>query len=547
MNTVFATIKRHRWCSVTLLAAAVVMLALSLLTTLKGDDMLYGTVIGVPGHKPVSGLADLWQSWSNFYAIENGRLANYIAIALLALSSHATFSALNALALVLLLAGIVRATAATPRVATLAAMLLCVLTLVPYPGETMLWLDGSLNYLWTATATLWLWIWACGTARKPAIALLAAAVAAGAMNEATTIPVAMGAVATLLARRQRPTRAQATAIAGYCAGVLIIVCSPGAWARLANDGLNTGGASAGATLIAHGKVVAKLTCTLVLPLLAWIILAAQGRKSLRNPLLWIMAGHLLLLFALGDGRKLRLYFPYSVTAMMVLVQAAAPLLERRARAARWLGAALAALCVALAGVALQRVHTYWGQFTAIEAQIAAAPANCVLPAQHLKTGRWVAPNHFDSASHPEYNSLLRDYYGKQEIAFVRPALLERWHKGDLARQGTAMQLHSSHPAILTGTVTTFAGEEFALLPIGQRHIARVNSGATYALSPDNRLNSSGFNPAYGYITTPVSSQPFFALLQGTQHYLVLPAIDPDVQSVTIPTTAGPVTLTRPQG
>ena len=135
--------------------AGMVFYMFNVLTTLKGDDMLYSYIIGTD-YVPIRSLAGWLKSLPGLYVQENGRMANILTQLFAGVLGKPVFDVLNALMLVLLLHLVVVHVAGKARpVAVVAITMLMIFAVIPYPGETLLWMCGSLNYLWAATFTLY--------------------------------------------------------------------------------------------------------------------------------------------------------------------------------------------------------------------------------------------------------------------------------------------------------------------------------------------------------------------------------------------------------
>ena len=301
--------------------AGMVFYMFNVLTTLKGDDMLYSYIIGTD-YVPIRSLAGWLKSLPGLYVQENGRMANILTQLFAGVLGKPVFDVLNALMLVLLLHLVVVHVAGKARpVAVVAITMLMIFAVIPYPGETLLWMCGSLNYLWATTFTLyWLhWLHSRRNSRLMAwqqVALFLASWVAGQMNEAVTVPVALGLCMWLVATRKRPDVVLLTAMAGYSLGVLFIVCSPGAWARVRSGDVNLAGSAAwllGRRLLVVGykAVIYVFPATAVL-LMTWEWKHHGWRKLAADLWPWIMLGCVLLLYALGDSKKPRLYFFFTL-------------------------------------------------------------------------------------------------------------------------------------------------------------------------------------------------------------------------------------------
>ena len=128
--------------------------AMNVLTTLKGDDVQFVNLIDEQGHA-VKTLGEFLRFAMANYAIANGRLADITAQAMCVFGTKGLFNVLNTLvtvATILLLTHLARAR--RQRIVCTVLIALAMLWLWPFPGETMLWLAGACNYLWSSAANL---------------------------------------------------------------------------------------------------------------------------------------------------------------------------------------------------------------------------------------------------------------------------------------------------------------------------------------------------------------------------------------------------------
>ena len=219
----------------TLLAVAcAVFYWMNVLTPFKEDDMLHSLVSGDLTH--INSLGDLFHSYWNKYFILNGRTSDMVAEVFCAFLGKPLFNVCNTL----VFAAMVHLVSllATGRRSILSQTLLyaCIGVCYPVPGETMLWLAGSCNYLWTVTASLALVYFllhhqSAKIGWLKGMLLFLASIVAGGGNEATSFAFLAAFVLYYLLNRERFDRAVLIVLAGYFLGVLLIMGSPAAWRR----------------------------------------------------------------------------------------------------------------------------------------------------------------------------------------------------------------------------------------------------------------------------------------------------------------------------
>ena len=203
-----------------------VFLVMNWLTPFKEDDMLHSLVIGEMTH--IQTFGDLLRSWWNKLFVLNGRSSDMLAGLFCGLLGKPVFNVCNAVVFGLL--AHVLSLLSTGRRSLLAQSLFycCLATCYPVPGETLLWLAGSFNYLWTITASLWLLYYLLHhTDGRPgwlkSLLLVLGSMLAGAGNEATSFGFLAAWCLYYLLNRDRYDRAVGVVLLGYALGVLLIM------------------------------------------------------------------------------------------------------------------------------------------------------------------------------------------------------------------------------------------------------------------------------------------------------------------------------------
>ena len=184
----YLTTANSKWHDVAywglLVLACVVMWVLNVLTPFKEDDMAFALIGRGSWH-------DIWLSQVDHFMTANGRFADVVATLFCAFLGKGAFNVCNA-AMFGLMAHLVTVLAARRRsLMVLSLFLAMVACCYPVPGQTMLWLAGSCNYLWAITATLLLVYYLQRDHQGPlgwgrGALLLAGAFIAGNFNEATS-------------------------------------------------------------------------------------------------------------------------------------------------------------------------------------------------------------------------------------------------------------------------------------------------------------------------------------------------------------------------
>ena len=238
-------ISDRRWHDVAywglMLVACAVFYWMNVLTPFKEDDMLHSMVIG--DLTPINSLADLLHGYRNKLLMTNGRTSDMVAELFCGLLGKPLFNVCNTLVFGLMIHFISMLATRHRSLLAQAMLYACIGTCYPVPGETMLWIAGSCNYLWSITGSLLVVYYLLhhsdthpGWGKS---LLLLGAMMAGAGNEATSFGLLAGLVLYYACHRSKIDRTVVVALTGYLLGVLLIMASPAAWERAASSGIIT--------------------------------------------------------------------------------------------------------------------------------------------------------------------------------------------------------------------------------------------------------------------------------------------------------------------
>ena len=454
-----------------LLVACVVFYWMNVLTPFKEDDMLHSMVIGDLTH--VRSLGDLLHSYWNKYFITNGRTSDMVAELFCGLLGKPLFNVLNAL-MFGLLAHVV-SLLATGRRSLLAQTMLyaCIGTCYPVPGETMLWLAGSCNYLWSITATLWLLYYMLHHSGQRLswwrqVLLVIWAVLAGAGNEAMSFGFFGAMVLYFVFNRRQLDRVVLLAMTGYLLGLLLIVMSPAAWER-ASDGGIVVDMPLKELMLSRCHIIGEKMLRFVVPIVAFAVgiaaLPWKGFKAFKAsvwPYLLIMLT--LVLFALGLIPE-RPYAPLVTVSLIIAVIAADVVLERW----QWLRVAVVAACLAVSAYSFARgvmvLRDYKVHDERVVNEIRSAPAQAILrecPYKGYSRFLYPLPMKSDWFFPNEYT--WRAYFDKENVQFVSDSVYERFHGGRLLDGAVEMPFTSDRPAIV-GKPVAFPDQDYMIVPL----------------------------------------------------------------------------------
>ena len=467
--------ENRRWHDVAywglLLVACVMFFWMNVLTPFKEDDMLHSLVIGDLTH--VNSIGDLLHSYRNKFFITNGRTSDMVAELFCGLLGKPLFNVCNALMFGLL--AYVVSLLATGRRSLLAQAILyaCIGTCYPVPGETMLWLAGSCNYLWSITGSLWVLYFLLHHRQATlgwgkGLLLFFGAMLAGAGNEAISFGLFGGLFLYFAFNRHKIDRMVVVGMAGYLLGVLLIMSSPAAWER-ASDGGIVVNLPLMELLFSRCFIVGEKMLRFVVPIVAFavliVLLFRKGFKAFKSsvwPYLLVMLTLILLALGLNPER------PYAglVTVSIIITIMAVDILLRRWPPLR----ALAVLaCLAVAGWTFSRGVVVLGEYKAHEQRvidgIRSAPAQAILHESPF-TGHspflYTLPMQSDNYFTNEY--IWRAFFDKENVQFVSDSVYARFHDGRLTDGAVEMPFTSDRPDV-AGRVVAFPDQDYMLLTL----------------------------------------------------------------------------------
>ena len=542
----FSVSWQSRWHGVAycglLVVAFAVMLMMSALTTFKEDDLAFSLVEGV--WRPVRSLGDVLQSHLTHYLGTNGRLADLVPELFAGLLGKPLFNVCNALMFVVM-AHLVSLLATGRRsLLALTAFLAIVGTCFPVPGETMLWMSGSANYMWAITMTLAV-AWclqrhngqALGWGRAAALFFLA--FVAGGFNEATSLGFLGGCVLYYLCNRDALDRRAVVVLAGYALGIMLIVASPGAWHRVSTDlAVNLSPAD---LLASRWHIFSEKMWRFYLPVVALLVgiallLMRRGRAVRQSLWTYVFLCMALVMFALGLHHE-RAYAPLATVAMIILITAADALLSQR-----WLRLRQAAVVVALGlsvftfARGLKVVNDYKAYNEQTEADIKAAPRQAVLLQRQFDGySRFIKLMNYMSTNYFAHELIYCAYYGKDNVQFVCDSVYRRFHEDRLLDGAEVWPVTTSAPDV-TGDVLRIPGQDYMAVTLLLDTIPHTPQTSRYLFSDSDvslseqerqRRREEG-------LVTDYSPMGFYPLEYRGRRYLILPVPDSTITSIEIP-------------
>ena len=520
---------------VVLLAACVVMYVMNTLTPFKEDDMAYSVI-------PSGSLREFCSSLVDHFMTTNGRFADVVANLFCAVLGKPVFNVCNALVFGLMAHLVALLSAGRRSLMALTLFLAVVGVCYPVPGETMLWVAGSCNYLWAVTASLALIYYLLNHKDGPlgwgrAALLLLGAFVAGNFNEATSFGVFAGLFLYYAFNRRKVDRRVVIAMVGYLLGVAMIVASPGAWSRMAEG---SGEAHSGfmGLLSSHWYIFNEKMWRFYTPLTACaaglVVLLSKGFGMVRRSM-WTYLFVCLVLFMFAMGFRVineRAYAALVTVGFIITARTACWLLSR------WPWARMAVAAGALAMSAYATVHAY-GPVKAYKAfedgvvsDIVKAPREAVLLERRFDGySRFVFPLRFVSSETFMRENVYCAYYDKDNVQFVSDSVYARYHQGRLLDGAVEAPVKTDRPDIVN-TMLTIPDQEYMVITLNVDTMPFTSQQASYVVSALSQEEME-FRNNYGLFTdhTP---QGFYPLRYQDRLLLIFPSVSDSVEHIEFP-------------
>ena len=529
-----------------LLLAAVAFMVMNVLTTFKEDDLAFSLVEG--SWEPVRSLLDVVRSHAHQFMDANGRTANLVAAVFCGLLGKTVFNVCNTLVFCLMAHLLSLLVTGRRSLLVLALFLAVVGTCYPVPGETMLWLDGSCNYMWAITLSLLLtWYLLREHGRElgwgRGVLLLLAAAVAGSFNEATSFGFFLGWCLYYAFNRLRFNRRALVVLAGYLLGIAVIVASPGAWARAASGDIviNMG---LGELMSSRWYIFSEKMWRFYLPTVAALagiaVMAWKGAGTARRCVwTYVFFALAMVMFALGVVHE-RAYAPLVTVAFIIIAMIAHAVLGKWP----WARGGAIAVCLALAAFTAIRGIGVLSAYKAYDdqtvAEIRQAPDQAILLQRQFDGySRFVKPLNYISTEFFGHEVVYCAYYGKDNVQFVSDSVYSRYHSGRLLDGASSLPMTSDHEA-LADSVWTFDGQDYMAILLHVDTIPHTPQTARYYMSQP----SSDMTPAerqrranYGLVID-YNPKGFYPLMYQGRCLLIAPLPDSSTSRLVFPLEYG---------
>lgn len=520
---------------VVLLAACVVMYVMNTLTPLKEDDMAYSLI-------PSGSLREFCSSLLDHFLTTNGRFADVVANLFCAILGKPLFNVCNALVFGLMAHLVTLLSAGRRSVMALTLFLAMVGVCFPVPGETMLWVAGSCNYLWAVTASLALIYYllhhgegSLGWGR--AIVLLLAAFVAGSFNEATSFGVFAGLVLYYAFNRSRVDRRVVIAMVGYLLGVIMILASPGAWSRMAQE---SGEANMGiiGLVSSHWFIFNEKMWRFYTPLTACVaglvVLFWKGFGMVRRSM-WTYLFVSMALFMFVMGFRVineRAYAALATIGFIITARAVCWLMSRWPWARMVVAAGALALSAYATDHVIRPVKAYKSFEEGVVSDIVNAPREAILRERRFDGySRFVFPLRFVSSEKFMREDVYRAYYDKDNVQFVSDSVYDRYHSGRLLDGAVEVPVTTDRPDIVS-TLLQIPGQKYSVVALNVDSMPFTSQQASYVV---NALSQEEMEFRHNYgLFTDRTPHGFYPMRYQDRLLLIFPSISDSVERIEFP-------------
>lgn len=538
---------------VVLLAACGVFLVMNVLTPYKEDDMGFTLIDGV--WAPVRSLADAARSYCNHFANTNGRLADLVPTLFAGVLGKGAFNVCNTLVFGLF-AHLMSLLVTRRRSITVVALLLAVVgTCFPVPGETMLWMAGSANYMWAITLSLLLVYCLQRRQGQPlgwgeGVLFAVGALVAGGFNEATSFGFFDGLCLYYVFNRRLFDRRAAVALLGYLVGLLMIMASPAAWDRAAGGDIALN-LTFGELLHSRGYILLEKAWRFYLPVAALAVgvialILRRGGEVRRCVWTYVFLCLSLVLFALGILYE-RVYAPWVAVSFLIVALG----LELPMSRWPWLRSALAVVALGLAVFTFARGVKVLKEYKAFDdqavAEVVAAPDQAVLQQRQFPGySRFIKPVNYMSSNFFAHEIIYRNYYGKTNVQFVDDSVFTRFHEGRLLDGAMRLNAVPDRPDIL-GDAYVFPDQDYMAVELRTDTLPATFQTARYQAASDSvpaSFEEKQRRQRYG-INLDYVPQGFYPLEYQGRRYLISRCPDSTIRRMIFPLdiTSAPVEAT----
>lgn len=393
-----------------------------------------------PTCQRISSFTDILISQWNHYQFVNGRFPTHVFVQLFAgLWGKGIFNICNTFVFILFCVYFSRLVVNKISVLFLWIPFILLFFDLPFPGQTIFWMAGAVNYLWaTAFSLVVLVQFICVPSRSgmyPIILWSLFAFLVGWMNESVSIPIAGGLFLYGVFNHKRLSLRQKMILMAYCVGCALIVFSPGTTARLEHsDEIQVTNSIVSFFFTRTWNLFLFYLrhpisfITLLMILYALVSKKDSLRSFYKQESLYIFLLLFSILFLWGVNMPdERIFFFYEVLSWIILLR------FLQYTSIRWQGRKMYIvyglfICLSVLGIsrAFKSIKTYHVYNEVVIAQIKQASSEAILPSVPYPGKEdafvYVTPLSDDPTNY--HNRVKSFYYGKKFIVALPPKIYE---------------------------------------------------------------------------------------------------------------------------
>lgn len=427
---------KNKYYFLLLLGIGYVFYILNVYTPFSHDDYAYcfyydtDSYVVRPTNIRVTNVLQMFDSMWNHYMCVNGRFVSHLLLqCFCAFLGKGVFNVCNTLVFVLFLHTIVLLSGHKYSVLMLLLSFLFSLCLLPYPGQTMLWMTGSLNYLWPTTFTIIYIYWLSNYKYKKTsfvkhIVLFGICFVVGWMNESVSVPVTMGLFIYFIFNKCNFKGLVISSFVGYALGACLIVFSPGTLSRLSSGEVDIQMDVVQFTFLHVYNVLYEYIHN-ILPIIAFIVSFIVFKVKYRNRcsvivhnmyalLLIFFTVFLVVLGMLGE----RIYFGISVISLLIIfdvIDSTISSLKKKVYAS----ILLLFLCIIPIRSAISQTKDYSDFDNATYCEVKKSSARCLVKAHYYNKNK-----RFSNVISPAISADIDDFHNRVKAFYYEKEYIQ---------------------------------------------------------------------------------------------------------------------------
>ena len=482
-----------------------------------------------PTNIRINNVFQMFESMWHHYQCVNGRFVSHIILqCFCAFWGKSIFNICNTFVFIIFLHLIVSLSGRRYSILILLITFIVSMCIMPYPGQTMLWMTGSINYLWTATLTLAYLYWMKQYIKKSTSFFCHVFAATlcfliGWTHESITLPVAFGLFLYFVFNRNHFHGLIISSYFGYSLGVAMVVFAPGTFFRLFSSGEINTQVNLIQFVFSHAYNLFMGYFHTILPLFVLVIYIVLYFRYIRKASCYIIHNYYALLFisfsiffyVLGMDED-RVFLGISILSLLILYKHFSHLfllLEKK----YYVIVLLLLLSVIPVRIAYLSTKEYSDYNEVICNEIIRSPSKCVVISHPCDIkSRYTYVTLLDKDIHSFHNRVKAFYYDKEYIQALPHKLYE-------ALQNASFRLQIKVTEREVDGKKVYEFDDFWLLLISEMPKARVY--AKYIFEEDlNSLSLKHKVIRYLLNTLHTKEKIFncYPLEYGNEIFLVIP-------------------------